>query len=119
MARYYVNIYIHDKDFGGREEGGWWYDTWEPATEMFRIKPYDNEPVTEPINYWSPDIPLSVVVDNKHKAEWLKDLMEIWCKEKNSDRNSDIHSVISEGRYEVLIERHKPKFKPETKPHYE
>lgn len=25
---YYVNIYLHDRRYGGPEEGGWWYDVW-------------------------------------------------------------------------------------------
>jgi len=31
MTQYYVNLYMLDRAYGGREEGGWWYDTGEPV----------------------------------------------------------------------------------------
>lgn len=29
-SNYYVNIYLADREYGGPEEGGWWYDIGEP-----------------------------------------------------------------------------------------
>jgi hypothetical protein len=28
----YANLYLHDREYGGPEEGGWWYDTYSPVT---------------------------------------------------------------------------------------
>lgn len=27
QPRFYVNVYEHSREYGGPEEGGWWYDT--------------------------------------------------------------------------------------------
>lgn len=29
----YLNLYVWDREYGGPEEGGWWYNTYAPATE--------------------------------------------------------------------------------------
>jgi hypothetical protein len=42
-----------------------------------------------------------------------------WCDYANSRRNSDISSVISEGRYISLIESHVAKYMPDEPVHYE
>lgn len=32
----YVNVYGHDREYGGPEEGGWWFDTMTPVEEWCR-----------------------------------------------------------------------------------
>ena len=33
-GRFYVNVYLLNRQYGGPEEGGWWYDTGEPLSSM-------------------------------------------------------------------------------------
>lgn len=30
----YVNVYSMSREYGGPEEGGWWFDTWEPVASV-------------------------------------------------------------------------------------
>jgi hypothetical protein len=89
----YVNVYIYDKAYGGPEEGGWWFNTFEPVS--------------------------SVRVYGKRKIETELLKAENFCNTENEERNSDVESVCSDGKYIVCTEFHKAKFYPRTKPHYE
>lgn len=42
-AAFYVNVYRLDREFGGPEEGGWWYDT----REVVRSNPATSEDAGE------------------------------------------------------------------------
>ena len=33
-SKVYLNAYTTDQEYGGPEEGGWWYDTYEPAAAV-------------------------------------------------------------------------------------
>ena len=35
----YANLYLHDRAYGGSEEGGWWYDTYSPADGDWNTEP--------------------------------------------------------------------------------
>lgn len=86
----YVNVYLDDREYGGPEEGGWWYDT-------SRIR--------------------RVVPTTREHAEELKKRLEL--EFSNEGRRSDIGSVLSEGRYRVAIEPSYGQTTPETRPRYE
>ena len=92
--RHWVNVYLHDRAYGGPEEGGWWYDVYEAIPEESR---------------WYP---------TEEAAEAALAEREAWCAEENSQRRSDIGSVISEGRYEVQLEAYPPESSPARRPHY-
>ena len=92
--RLYVNVYLHDRALGGPEEGGWWYDTYSPVDEQC---------------FLAADIE-SVRAIAEHAQEF--------CDVENADRNSDIGSVCSDGRYEVSIEAWPAEGSPARRPMY-
>jgi len=89
----FVNVYLVDQAFGGPEEGGWWYSVGHPERS-------------------TPCIDMDELDEAKRSAREF-------CKEENGERRSDISSVISEGRYEFMVERAPGNPWPLEKPHYE
>lgn len=99
----YVNLYLYDREYGGPEEGGWWYDTYSPVTS-------DNgDWDTAPPRYG-----LLPTVEEAEKA--MRELME-WCSTENSTRRSP-SSVISEGHYCAKLEAWPAEPMPARRPHY-
>lgn len=90
----FVNIYLHDRCYGGGEEGGWWYDDYSPEQEECRV------------------------FDSEEAALAYLPTAEAWCAEENSQRRSDISSVISEGRYEAILESFPAEYSPSERPRY-
>lgn len=90
----YVNVYLHDKSYGGPQEGGWWYDTYDPQ--------YDE----------------CVMARNAEEARTILEQKQAWCDEENTHRNSNISSVASDGRYEVRLEAFPPEPSPTGRPRY-
>ena len=90
----YVNVYLHDRAYGGPEEGGWWYDYWEPVDEMCQRFATEEE------------------------AENFLDEAEKEAESENGQRRSDIGSVLSEGRYEVRLEAWPAEREPKQRPYY-
>jgi len=88
---YWVNIYLHDKAYGGPEEGGWWYNFYQPIA-------FKN-------------------VSTKEAAhEMAEELRE---GEYSNEGRRSISSMASEGEYVVRVESHPPVYSPRTRPHYE
>lgn len=90
----FVNVYLHDRAYGGPEEGGWWYDTRSPEDEM------------------------CVRCDTPEQVEKELARLQAWCDEENGCRNSNISSVCSEGRYEVCAEAWPAEGSPAYRPRY-
>jgi hypothetical protein len=91
---------LADRAFGGREEGGWWYDTFEPQ-RVFYVK------VT---GY----IPGTAHPTNKHVREKL----ERWCERMNrEEQRHEPGSVLCEGYWTVVSEA-VTKPQPEERPYY-
>ena len=90
----FVNVYLHDRAYGGGEEGGWWYDTYAPEEEQ------------------------CCVFNTEDEAEAHVEVAQAWCDEENACRRSDISSVLSEGRYVVRLEAFPAEHIPERRPHY-
>jgi hypothetical protein len=87
----YVSVYLKHQTYGGPEEGGWWSDTWDHLfTEV--------HPTQE---------------SAEARATELKD-----GPYSNEGRRS-YTSVLSSGRYEVIIDNRPGESKPKKKPHYE
>ena len=86
----WVNVYLSDRQYGGPEEGGWWYDT----QQIIRAVPTTLEHATE--------------VKTRMEKEF-----------SNEGRRSDIGSVLSEGRYDVHIEDQVGQTTPDHRPRYE
>lgn len=91
-------IYLEDKSYGGPEEGGWWY--------------------THGSLILSPDAPFPIWWRAGEKREDDIRAMELWCTGANHERPS-ISSVLSEGRYTVIINRNDlPTHYPKKRPYY-
>ena len=92
MVLKFVNVYLVDRAKGGNEEGGWWYD-YGLIEKVYPVADQEN-------------------------AEKLQKYLEEG-EFSNEDRRSDIGSVLSEGRFDVLIEDAPGESWPSEKPFYE
>lgn len=92
--KHYVNIYLHDRAYGGPQEGGWWYDCYAPEQEECKWFPTEAEALA------------------------YVETAQAWCDQENSERRSDISSVLSEGRYEVILEVWPAEYSPSERPYY-
>ena len=88
----FLNVYLIDQAYGGCEEGGWWY-TYGQAVRSIAV----------PMNEVAP----------------VKARLDHHCEAENSERRSDISSVLSEGRYECLIQPEPAQDWPQESQHYE
>lgn len=92
----YVNVYLEDQAYGGRQEGGWWYTYGEVvrstkcASGMASVQ--------------------AVATLQRERA---------LCEEENANRRSDISSVLSEGRYVATLENKPARAYPRDTPYYE
>ena len=91
----FVNVYLIDRAYGGSEEGGWYFETGRFI---------DGEAF--------PD-------EREEDIERAIKNAEERCADYNNDRNDDISSVLSEGRYVVFRQTSPGKSYPDSKPHYE
>lgn len=89
----FVNVYLWDKSYGGPEEGGWYYDTYEPDHER------------------------CIQYDTPEKAACALEAAMAWAQSENADRYPP-ESVCSEGHYVVRIEAWPAKLIPAQRPHY-
>jgi len=95
MTRYvYVNVYETGRDYGGPEEGGWYYD----VGTAYRVMPV-----------------------RRDRAERLLDTVLAWCRERNRlDRRRSGGSVLATGDYlEAWIQDYPGRDYPERRPRYE
>lgn len=88
----YVNAYEVGQCYGGREEGGWWYDSGEPLASI-------------------------PCMDAEQIAAARAHLQAVFGPTYEGAR--DRTSVIGEPNLEIYEEEHTAKFFPETRPHYE
>lgn len=94
-SQWWVNGYEVYRQYGGPEEGGWWYDEYEPTGEQ-----------------WGP-------FSSRDEAfEKYDELHDTLVKERNGGRYP-LHSVLSDGKFTVAVEDHMPRRDPETRPRYE
>lgn len=85
----YVNAYRVTREFGGHEEGGWWYDNYE-CIEVFPVK-------------------------NK-AADVMADAL---LEEHSHIVHGDISSVLGGAELRVLIEEKPKESETRERPHYE
>jgi hypothetical protein len=112
----FVNVYQKQKRYGGPEEGGWYYDAWEPVQEWEREPKYEDREVTHPHNpemKWNELVcvdeglskPISKPALNEAHAERIAQHLE----KIYSFDSKDYSSVDSrKTNYEIRIEDHKP-----------
>lgn len=89
-----VHLFVLDRAFGGREEGGWWYDVGYPEEH-----------------------PLNRTFRTKAEAIAYRDSIAGEADRMNEGLPS-IESVCCEGVYSFLINRGKAKPFPAVRPHY-
>jgi len=92
--RLYVNVYYKTLERGGSEEGGWYYDQFEPVEGR-----------------------ASHPVSNETEAERAKARLEAEYAPMQSKR--PYHSVLPGTHYAVRIEKHPARFQPAHRPRYE
>lgn len=103
----YLNIYLTDRVYGGPEEDGWWYEARWPLT--------NNDP-----DGYIPSAFLPVWLKTSQRMNPKKYRRALaWAAQENRERRSDIGSVLSEGRIDVLIEKHPARYWPQGPMHYE
>lgn len=88
----FINVYLVDQAYGGREEGGWWFLCGEPVESRLC------QSMTEA------------------QAELTK-LNERYVEENKGRR--PISSVLSQGEYRVMMEAFFAQPWPQRRPHYE
>jgi hypothetical protein len=95
----YVNIYLHNREYGGPEEGGWWYDSYTPSNDL------------------DDDIETGHFTSTEAAEAAYQKAIET-CQEENRTRRSP-SSVISEGHYEAMLEAWPAAQQPEFRPYYQ
>jgi hypothetical protein len=102
---YWVAVYHRQQCFGGREEGGWWYDAGELCTDPHYYPPHA-----------SPSCHLT-----EEEAIAARTALELAMEAAGiNDGLYEYTSVLSTGRYYAEIhEGSLPTHYPETRPHYE
>lgn len=99
---HYANLYLYDRAYGGPEEGGWWYNTYDPVGEWS-----DSE--TEP--------PKHGHFATEEEAQKAYETLLEWCEQENKGRRSP-SSVISEGHFVVWLEAWPAEHQPTRRPYY-
>lgn len=100
-----VAVYLHQRAYGGPEEGGWWYNAYSPVLDPAFLHYIQHFPST---------------ADGDEDADsWRAHVQHILDTEHNVDRGP-VHSVNSDGVYTALItEGYELTDIPTRRPHYE
>ena len=102
---FWVGVYLEDRAYGGREEGGWWYEYGVLQTARWVYEECGVFPSCHP---------------TRAAARIARDAFEAGLNRLNSERRSDIGSVLSEGRFvAVIFENELAQSYPTKKPHYD
>lgn len=88
----FVVIWFNTREYGGPEEGGWWFDTGEPQ-EIYTC-------------------------NTESEVEHFKQVAQQQVDKRNEGRRP-LSSVVSTGRYSMSVEDGKPEAYPAVQPHYE
>lgn len=95
-----VAIVMYDKAYGGPEEGGWYYSTYEPVQEYAHLT--------------------KIVKTEEESREACAVLRKYIEDHKLNEGRRSVDSVLSEGQYTVEVyENEYPCFHPKERPHYE
>lgn len=98
-AFFCVSIYNIDRAYGGPEEGGWWYTYGEPEMSLGEH---------------------TLIFTDWVSANDYREQLEETLLDALNEGRPDISSVLSIGRYSVVIDvGHYPRPFPERTPHYE
>lgn len=101
-----VTVVMADLAYGGPEEGGWYYDTYDPfnadAAEFCAE-------VKGSRLFW----------DRSEAVAWLRELQQLCESENTASRRPPKHSVASRGVFEARVFSGWPRRIPEATPRYE
>jgi hypothetical protein len=108
-----VAIYLVDREYGGAEEGGWYYDAGVKVTSM--IDGMEGTPFPE--HSWNVTFASATAEELANQcAAAVQQVLDITA----NARRRPISSVLSTGRYEAMVfEGMAPDRFPEETPHYE
>lgn len=98
-APYFVAVYLVDKEYGGPEEGGWWYEAGRPVLE--------------------PNLPKPVWHNSLAEAERHRDLLQKSLDAGVNKERRSISSVLSQGEYRAVVDAGWPLPFPVSRPRYE
>lgn len=88
----FLNVYLYDRAYGGPEEGGWWYNTFEPVADRSKL------------------------VSEAEGPAALEALQAELAAENKGRRHPS--SVLSEGHYTARLEAWPAQHEPAHRPHY-
>ena len=102
----YLNAYSVSRNFGGREEGGWWYNSGEPLASV----PVDA--------VWKRNVNGQMAL---FPLSWNNFRREIRKLERmfTDTQHGDIYSVLGGEALEIQVETHEARWWSTTRPHYE
>lgn len=89
----YLNVYLHDRRCGGPEEGGWYYDTYEPVPDM------------------------CTMISHPSRGEQVLEEKQKELDNLNKDRRPP-SSVLSEGHFVARLEAWPAEPYPRYRPRY-
>jgi len=98
-----VAIYETNRAFGGKEEGGWYYDTGFPTNR------HDLAVLTR----------MFPKAQEEEARKYRESLEEVASEANKEENRKDPSSVLCNGYYEVLLMEGYPQSYPDQKPHYE
>ena len=100
-----VAVYLHQRVYGGPEEGGWWYDAYDPQLDDEFIQYLQHYPDTE---------------EGREDARGWCEHTQCYLDEMYNAHRAPVHSVNSDGVYAALItEGYVLTPLPTRRPHYE
>ena len=125
VVEVYVNAYIVTREYGGPEEGGWYYDAGYPVASVpvFVVVDIPDEEIEEVRSGQSPwfqNVDDFLFVQAKDTDE-VQDMREELYKTLSMGGYGDDrprHSVLSEGELEIYFDTEFAKPFPEETPYY-
>lgn len=86
----WITVFLHDRVYGGPEEGGWYYEAGDVQTRV-----------------------------EVQSAEEQAVILKIFNRNYSNEGRPSVSSVLSQGQYEIRISKAMIENYPEVIPHYE
>lgn len=127
----YVNAYLVGRNFGGSEEGGWWYNSGNCVASVPVIVPEEiekqsrqerNNLCEDPEDFTKEYIDNEVnsfVLDKMRSKERVLDTITWICDVLSELEYGDINSVLGGEEIQTRLEMEFGTFFPKISPHYE
>lgn len=106
LGPWVVTVAIANRAYGGPEEGGWWYDTFDPTDEAAQELAREHK--------------IGGIFWEYQEAKAYADAIDVICAGANfEERRPSKQSMTSRGVYEACIFEGWPGFLPSRRPTYE